>query len=463
MKKVSYLSLSVLFFITIIAAGCSNKASEQPSKAAPSEELSATPTASTPPTVPENSPKEQVEISWYLHNQATPEDRKITEDVIVKNFETAHPDIKIKVVYNADPDTLTKQQLAAGGGPDVIMTDGPSTLKQYAAANYLLPLEDYSKKFGWDQLFEPWAYDTVKHDGKLMGIPGAYETLVVYYNKDMFKANGWNVPANYDELMKLCKAMQDKGIIPFAFGSSDFKTANEWWLSEAYNQTLGADEFKKVLTGESLWNSDLMTEATTKLVDMWQKGYISNKQSAAITIDNATTLFLSKKAAMKMEGTWLLSGLIDKKPGFDWGMFQMPAWRDGVKANFPLALGDATGINKNTKHPDQVAQFLDFLNRPDVIKSMIPRGQFHPVNGVDVRQITDIDPHVKEAYTLLKSAIDQNGTGYAAWTYWPPAVETYAWGNIESVFYKQTDLKAYLEKCVQEFQKDKTGGKLFKF
>jgi raffinose/stachyose/melibiose transport system substrate-binding protein len=63
----------------------------------------------------------------------------------------------------------------------------------------------------------------------------------------------------------------------------------------------------------------------------------------------------------------------------------------------------------------------------------------------------------------LKSAIDQNGTGYAAWTYWPPAAETYAWGNIESVFYKQTDLKTYLQKTAQEFDKDKTAKKLFGF
>jgi raffinose/stachyose/melibiose transport system substrate-binding protein len=458
MKKTRYLSFALLLVLVLAVSACgsSDKKASDPSASASSP----TAAASQQPDV---TSKGKVEISWYLHNQGTPEDKKITEDVIVKAFESAHPDIKIKVVYNADPDTITKQQLTAGGGPDIVMTDGPSTLKQYAAANYLLPLDDYSKKYGWDQLFEPWAYKTVQHEGKLMGVPGSYETLIVYYNKDLFKQNGWNVPTSYEELQTLCQAMQDKGVIPFAFGSSDFKAANEWWLSLAYNETLGADEFKKVLTGETPWNSELMTEATTKLVDMWQKGYISQKQSAAITVDNATTLFLSKKAAMKMEGTWLLSSLIDKKPAFEWGMFQMPAWHSGVTANLPLALGDATGINKNSKHPDQVAEFLDFLNRPDVINALIPRGQFHPVNGIDIDKITNIDPHVKDTYTLLKTAIDQNGTGYAAWTYWPPAAETYAWGNIESVFYKQTDLKTYLEKCVQEFEKDKAAGKLFGF
>jgi raffinose/stachyose/melibiose transport system substrate-binding protein len=405
---------------------------------------------------------ETAEISWYLHNQSSPEDKKIV-DTIVQNFEKAHPDIHVKVSYNADPDAQTKQLLAAGAGPDIVMTDGPSTLKQYAAANYLLPLDDYAKKYGWDKKFDSWAYKTVQYDNHLMGLPGSFETLVVYYNKDMFKENGWEVPTNEAELLSLCQKIQAKGIVPFAFGSSDFKAANEWWLSLAYNETLGADHFKKVLTGEEPWNSDAMAEATTKLVDMWQKGYISNKQSAAITIDNATTLFLSRKAAMKMEGTWLLSNLIDQKPSFDWGMFEMPAWKDGVQANLPLALGDATGINKNTKYPDQVAAFLDYLNSPEVVQMEIPRAQFHPVQGLDVDSIAGMDPHVKEAYQLLKKAIDSNGTGYAAWTYWPPATETYAWGNIESVYYKQTDVKTYLAKCAEQFEKDKQQNKLFDF
>jgi raffinose/stachyose/melibiose transport system substrate-binding protein len=457
MKKAGYFSFALLLILSIIVSGCGSS-----SKKAADASVAPATQAPAATEAPKAASKENVEISWYLHNQGTPEDKKRNED-LVKRFETAYPNIKVKVVYNADPDTLTKQQLAAGGGPDLVMTDGPTTLKQYAAANYLLSLDDYAKQFKWDQLFEKWAFDTVKNDGKIMGVPGSYETLIIYYNKDMFKENGWNVPTTYDELLKLCETIQAKKIIPFAFGSSDFKAANEWWLSIAYNETLGADEFKKVLTGNQPWNSDLMTEATTKLVDMWQKGYISQKQSAAITVDNATTLLISKKAAMKMEGTWMLSSMMDKKPSFDWGIFQMPAWRDGVKANLPLALGDATGINKNTKHPDQVAQFLDFINRPEEVMQVIPRGQFRPVNGVDINKIQDLDPHVKETYTLLKSAIDQNGTGYAAWTYWPPAAETYAWGNIESVFYKQTDLKTYLQKTAQEFDKDKTAKKLFGF
>ena len=165
MKGSKWFMLIFILLFVWVTSGCSSSSdisntgvqsnTDKQSTPAPSNNEQSTPT-------PSNNEQKTAEISWYLHNQGTPEDRRLVEEVIVKNFEQQNPNIKVKVVYNADPDTLTKQQLAAGAGPDIIMTDGPSTLKQYAAAGFLVPLDEYSKKFGWDKLFEPWAYDAVK-------------------------------------------------------------------------------------------------------------------------------------------------------------------------------------------------------------------------------------------------------------------------------------------------------------
>jgi len=433
------LSLAVVFSISACGGNSSNKSD----------------------TASQGSDK-AVEITWYLHNQEDEEMHKLN-DTILANFEKKFPNIKIKTVYNADPDSIVKTQLAAGAGPDIVLADGPTTLKQYAAAGYLLPLDEYSKQYGWENRFEPWAYNAVKNKDGLMGLPGSNEGLVLYYNKDMFKENGWTLPGNYEELMKLSSDIQAKGIIPIAFGTSDFKAANEWWLSTVYNSALGRDGFKKVLTGETLWNSATMLDATQKYVDLWQKGYINKKQSGAIKIDDATSLFLSGKAAMKLEGTWLLSGIISKKPSFDWGLALMPSWNNGVQAALPFALGDATGINKKTKHPEAVATFLDYMNSPEVIQMRVPTGEFYPLKDLKVESIPDLDPHVMEAYNLLKNASENNQAGFAAWTYWPPSVETYAWDNIESVLYGKLGVKEYLDKTAEIFSKDKADGNLFDF
>jgi raffinose/stachyose/melibiose transport system substrate-binding protein len=458
MNKMRMLMLVLTIMIAISLNACSQKTVTE--KATDKPAASGNTTTNTPAAT--SAPKDPVEIQWYLHNQDDPELIKLMRD-IVDNFQKKNPSIRVKMIYNADPDGQIKTQLAAGQGPDIIGTDGPTTLKQYAAAGYLLPLDKYSQTFGWEKRFDTWAFNAVKTNEGLMGLPGSYESLVLYYNKDMFKENGWELPKNYGDLMALSAKIQAKNIIPIAFGTTDFKAANEWWLSVAYNATLGREEFKKVLTGEQPWNSSLMQEATQKYVDLWQKGYINSKQSGAIKVDDATTLFESKKAAMKLEGTWLVSNLIADKPAFNWGVVAMPSWKDGVPSALPLALGDAIGINKKSKHPDEVATFLDYMNSTEVIQLLVPRGQFHPLKDFDANAIPNVDSHVKDAYAIITEATTNNTTGYASWTYWPPSVETYAWDNIESVLYGKLDVKSYLDKAVVEFDKDKAANKLFDF
>lgn len=455
-----YLSFAVVMVILLLISACSTS-NNLSSKNASNANDSSSSNSSTEKNSTNNTEdkQESIEIVWYLHTESSEQERKDTLETI-SEFEEKYPNVKVKTVQNADPDLLTRQQLAAGGGPDVIHSDGPTVLREFAAAGYLLPLEEYADQFGWEERFFPWAYNTVKYNDELYGLPGEYETLVVFYNKDMFAENGWEIPQSYEEIISLGENMQEKEIIPFAFGASDFKGANGWWLAQAYNQTLGVEEMKKVLTNEVPWTSPLMEEATEKLVNLWKKGFINERQSQAITGDDATTLFLSGKAAMKMEGVWLIGTLLDKKPSFDWGMFIMPSWREGVEANLPLALGSATGINANTKHPDEVAAFIDYLRTKEFATKEAVHGTFLPVKGIDTSVIEE--PHVQTAFNLLKD-LDESNSGFANWTYWPPSVNDFARRNIESVYLDQIDLKTYLEQVKEKFDEDVERGKMFKF
>ncbi|MFW5435566.1 ABC transporter substrate-binding protein [Paenibacillus apiarius] len=400
------------------------------------------------------------EITWYLHTQYG---KEYFENDVIKPFEEQHPDIKINVTYNADPEQITKSQLAAGAGPDIITTDGTTTLRQFAKAGYLVELDEYSKKYGWDQRFIPWAYPPVTVGDKLIGLPGKYETELVYYNKKMFADNGWDIPKSYDELVALSEKMTGKGIIPFAFGASDYRGANEWWLSMAYNATLGPDKLKKVLAGELPWNGADSTEAVQKLVDLWKSGYINDKKSHAITGEDATTLFLSGKAAMKMEGSWLLNTLSSKAGDMDWGIFPMPSWKEGVETNLPLALGIAYGINANSKNPDAVAEFLNYVTQPDVAAKGIVSMGLQPIKDLDVGAIPDLDKHYKEVSDLLADYGKRNATGYLSWTFWPAQTRVFSYDNLEAVFLDGMDVKSYMDKMEATYQEDKQSGKVFDF
>jgi raffinose/stachyose/melibiose transport system substrate-binding protein len=442
-KKIKVLSVMMCLLLSFMLTACSSKSNGQAGKG--------------------NSSGDKVEISFMTHTPETEEQKKVTQEDIINKFEEKHKNIKIKWIYNQDPDTLTRQQLAAGGGPDVIISDGPTTLSQYASSKYLLPLDDYAKKFGWNERYFDWAYETGFSNGKLYGLPGEYESLVVWYNKDMFEKNGWKVPVDFKEFMNLMKEIKKKDIMPFAFGTTDFRPSNEWWLSAVYNSYLGPEEFKKVLKNEVPWTSDLVTEATEKWKEIWQKGYINDKQSHAISLEDAWGLFNNGKAAMKMEGTWATSRLTTSPPPFKTDFFVMPAWRDSVKANYPMALGESSGINSKSAHPKEAAEFLDWLYGDEIAKKFVSQGRFLPNKAINAKEIDNLDPLVVKVFDALEKATADGNTGYASWTYWGPGVEQYLWGNIDAVFLNELTVKDYLKNAQEKAKKDEEGGFLFKF
>jgi raffinose/stachyose/melibiose transport system substrate-binding protein len=404
---------------------------------------------------------EKVELVYMTHSPDNELQKKVIEEDIIGAFEKEHPSIEIKWVQNQDPVALTRQQLAAGAGPDIVLVDGPTQVVQFAKSGYLLPLDDFATEYGWNDRYYEWAYDTGFVDGKLYGLPGQYESLVVWYNKDLFAEKGWEEPANFSEFMQLNGDIANEGLIPFAFGTTDFRPANEWWLSVVYNSYLGPDEFKKVLENDVPWTSDLVNEATEIWVDIWQKGYINEKKSHAISGDDAWNLFRNEKAAMKMEGTWATSTFTTNPTDFEVDFFVMPGWREGVEPTLPMALGESVGINSKTKHPDEAAAFIDWLFSDEVGSMMFEQGYFYPNKGIEAP--SDIDPIVKATHEALNEGMDKGNTGYASWTYWGPNVQHYLWDNIDSVFLDQLSVEDYLKKAQENADKDEEEGLLFNF
>lgn len=458
LKKAFVLSVGAVLSVATFLAGCGTGMQSSGTGSNSGKSSSSSSGSSS------SSKQPQITLTYFGYNSTPANYSSFVNNQIIGAFEKSHPNIKISVDNMANPTQIEQQQMAAGGGPDIVMMDGPTNAQDYARAGWLVPMDQYKSQISWLNQVFPWAMNTMYYKGKLMGLPTEYETLVVYYNKDMFKQNGWTIPNNFDQLIALCKKIQSKGIMPFSFGNSDFKTADEWWLTEAFNEDLGAPAFKKVLEGQTPWNSPQMVDAVTKLVNMWQAGYINDKKSFGITGTDATNLFVQQKAAMQMVGTWNIPTLQQDKPSFNWSAFEMPAWSSGVTPNFPLAIGSAVGINKNSKHPKAAAEFIDWMYSPKLDDDQLTQfGTFFPASSVTIPSGAKVDPHITQQLNALNQAIKSNATGYAAWTYWPPDVEVYLWSNLDSVYMGQLSIKTYLDKAEQIALQDKQKGKLFNF
>lgn len=64
-----------------------------------------------------------------------------------------------------------------------------------------------------------------KKDGKLYGLPRNTDVAGFYYNEKMFKDNGWEVPAAYDELLDLAQKISGAGLHHWPWMA---ETAGRW-------------------------------------------------------------------------------------------------------------------------------------------------------------------------------------------------------------------------------------------
>ncbi|MCL6442640.1 MAG: extracellular solute-binding protein [Alicyclobacillus sp.] len=400
---------------------------------------------------------QQVTLTIYDNGSQDQNFRQFVQKDIIEQFEARHPNIKIVYDFMKDPTIVQKQQLSAGGGPDVVIMNGPSENQLYAKAGWLLPLDNYAKKYHWTSRYYPWALQTEYQKGHLYGLPVEFETVGLYYNKDMFKKYHWSVPTNWSQFVSLLHSIQSKGIMPIAWANSDCVMCNEWWLSELMSAGLGKEKYREVINGKIPWNSPEVVNAFNKFLYIWRNGWINNKQTSAETINDALTLFRNQKAAMTLNGTWQVNDFIQNPPSFHWGEFPMPGWEKGVPPLLPIGIGTTVGINAHTPHPDEAAEFIDWYYNRQHTEQQMTFGNFAPEKGLDLSHVK-LNPHIVDQYKMLTTAIKKGNIGYTAWTYYAPDVDVYLWQNLESVEFGTLSLKDYLTKAEQIQQQDKEKG-----
>ncbi|MDP8910876.1 MAG: sugar ABC transporter substrate-binding protein [Actinomycetota bacterium] len=152
-----------------------------------------------------------------------PEELKAYRNVI-KAFRKAEPKIAVKLVTASDREDLLARLSTsfAGGTPPDLFLLNYRYYGQFAARGVLEPVEDRvraSKAFQEDDFYAQ-ALDAFRFDGTLTCLPQNVSSLVVYYNRDMFKranvsepAPGWGWPEMVRKAVALTRDIDGDGVI----------------------------------------------------------------------------------------------------------------------------------------------------------------------------------------------------------------------------------------------------------
>ncbi|QPP07784.1 carbohydrate ABC transporter substrate-binding protein [Streptomyces bathyalis] len=364
-------------------------------------------------------------------------------------------------------DRLIQTALAAGGGPSIIVTPGPSSfVSAYDSAGYLADLTPYAQRYGWRKKFAPWALAASEVDGKLVTLPASYETMAFYTNPATLDDLGLEPPTTREEFENFCTEAKGRGYIPLAAGNADYKGANEWFAGVGLNHGAGPEAVYSALRGETKWTDPVFVDAIDRLASYFRKGWFGGAVDLYFTNSFPTVYrqLATGKAAAMISGTWEFATLpvyFGKSAGNDatWEWNTLPSLGDDVpRVVWDLAIGQSAGINTNFEDTAAAADFLDFYTT-DVrtIIAGVEEMNFAPppvrIRASDFS--ARADRRIARLYSELSAA---TSIGYTTWTFFPQQTETYMIDYFENVITGQMSAKQYCQGIATRFVAEKSKG-----
>lgn len=401
----------------------------------------------------------QEEVSWW-YGAATPEQEKALTNDFIERFHSLHEDFILKMRFDHNLDQNLRSAMLAGAGPDIVTTAGVGYVQEYMQEDYLMPLDEYAKKYNWYKRFLPIVIDLGTFDGHLYALPTTYESMVLFYNKTLFEENGWKVPTDINELEQLVNEMEDKGIIPFAQGNANWRGNNEHYVGVFLNHFAGPENIYKALTGKLPWNAPVFVDAI-KLLDKYFNNHFS-KNYYSLTSEDFVTQLAMGRAGMSIIGTWGFQWMNDyfgqTEQEWDWAPF--PALNENVPYPlYDLGIGATLSINKKSNNADGAALAIDQLTGDKEVITDINKdwpGEWNmPITILNAEDFKGkVDPRYARHIEEVADSVKKGGYGYTLWTFWPQRTEQYMLRGIEQVWSGEVTPEEYLNKVNEIFKEE---------
>ena len=402
---------------------------------------------------------------WFA--QANTDGQVALRNDLVDAFNASQDKYQLQLeVKGAAVNSLLKVALLAGNGPDIVQTSGPAYLTAIANAGQVLPLDDFAARYRWKERFLSALLNTGVYGGKLYALPRDYESMHLFYNKQVFSQNGWKLPANRADFEAVAEAALAKGITPFGAGNADWKGVNEWLMTVFFNNVAGPDNVRKALGGELPWTAPPFVEAVDLSKAWYGKGYFG-KNYFSLTNEQSFLQVVNGKAAMAINGTWSFGtksyGM--SKPDAVMDVVLIPGLSDRVIAPLAhLACGATLSIAKSSQNPEGAAAVFEFMLSPKFYESMNrdwPGKWALPVKDLEPDLLQGIGyPLFEKTIAGLHDAFSKGQFGFTTWTFWPNASNSYVIEGIEQVWLNRITTEAFLTRLQTVFAQEFREGKV---
>lgn len=350
---------------------------------------------------------------YILHNQGEGAFTDALGRAIAKVNEQ-YPNITVEQQTSSGEYYSTlKTKANAGEVPDVFLTNGYKDIEVYKDFMYDLT-DDAEFAAAYESLFDSIKASVVGSDGKLYGLPVAYQGHGYIYNKDLFEQAGIEkLPETYEEMVAVCEQLVENGITPFVNGYS------EWWLWRFQLSTFFAAQFDDYAEMRDQITDGTITFADLEYIDeMFQWAdlnleYGVDKQLET-TFDVATSKFANGEAAMYYNGDWESAAILAANPDINMGYIPIPV---GDSTYFMADITNTFSISKDTEHYEVAKALL--LALVEVLQTEGNGQDLMPTKGIDAAAVVGDNVLVHETVAATEAGIAHAYPNY----FWPEGFE----------------------------------------
>ena len=321
---------------------------------------------------------------------------------LISDYEKENPNVKINYVRKSfsQYETSLSNQLAQPASPDIVRIHNTWTpmLQKYLTPmpSNVMTLSTYTSTF----------YGTAKEafsgtDGQIYAIPLEVDSLLMFYNKDLFEKEGIeSPPENWDDLVDIAKQLtktSDDTITQAgaAIGSiNNIRHADEI-LALLYLQN-GAD----VIDGTTI---DLSDDKFIKAIGFYTD-FINTHKVWNDGFGDDLQMFIDGKLGIMFAPSWRVFDIMKSNPNINFDVAPMPQ-AIGVELDSSNAVQLASywgeAVSKNSKNKDVAWDFIRFLSEKEQMQKFYAnsiqydqRAFGEPCSRIDLSSSLNSSPYV---------------------------------------------------------------------
>lgn len=245
-------------------------------------------------------------------------------------FMEQNPNVKITYNFVAYADFFGQLAVRAMSGKAPETAQAGYHTPEFVEADTLIETGPYLDQMGWkEDDFWPGIWDLTVYNGKQWGVPFTLDTRVIFYNKDLFKQAGIDIPITWSDWLAFGQKYQQAVPDTYFHGFVGTGSAHQLWTFTPY---IFSNDSQWITQGsDGIWKSNVtdpkIHEALQFGRDMVAKEIV---QPSWANDDTGLTsdMFMQGKVATILSGPWTVDQLKQAEENgeinFEWDTFLIP-------------------------------------------------------------------------------------------------------------------------------------------